>query len=104
MNVAFGSLVIFATYNFADGYSPVLFQLLKQDEEASEPVFVSAEQPAELRFELSPEAPEMPTLQTMHKLIAQSPRAQSEFFVLMGDIVDIYLKGFDHSFYGRHHV
>ena len=104
LNIAYGSLVVFATYNFADGYSPVLFQLLKQGEEASGPVSVSAEQPAELRFDLSPEAPDMPTLQNMHKLIAQSPRAQSKFFLLMDDIVDIYLMGFDHSLYGRHHV
>ena len=46
----------------------------------------------------------MPTLQSMHKLIAASPRAQAKFFLLMDDIVDIYLMGFDHSFYGRHHV
>lgn len=46
----------------------------------------------------------MPTLQSMHKLIAASPRAQAKFFLLMDDIVDIYLMGFDQSFYGRHHV
>ena len=46
----------------------------------------------------------MPTLQNMHKLIAQSPRTQTKFFLMMGDIVDIYIKGFDQSFYGRHHV
>ena len=53
---------------------------------------------------LSPDDPDMPTLQSMHKMIAQSPRAQSKFFFLMDDIVDIYLMGFDQSFYGRHHV
>ena len=37
-------------------------------------------------------------------MIAQSPRAQWKFCFLMDDIVDIYLMGFDHSFYGRHHV
>merc|ERR1712023_446579 len=46
----------------------------------------------------------MPTLQRMHQLIAQSPRAQSKFFLLMDDIVDIYLMGMDNSFYGRHNV
>ena len=35
LNVAHGFLVVFATYNFVDGYSPVLFQLLKQGEEAT---------------------------------------------------------------------
>ena len=64
----------------------------------------SAEDMGELRFMLSPDDPDMPTLQSMHKLIAQSPRAQSKLFFLKDDIVDIYLMGFDQSFYGRHHV
>ena len=58
----------------------------------------------ETRFMISPDAPEMPTLKDMHKLLAQSPRSQSKFFILMDDIVDIYLLGFDQSFYGAHHV
>ena len=43
-------------------------------------------------------APDMPSLQEMHRLIAQSPRAQSKFFLLMDDIADIYFMGMDYSF------
>lgn len=32
LNVTYGSLQVFATYNFADSYSSILFQLLKSDE------------------------------------------------------------------------
>ena len=37
-------------------------------------------------------------------MIAQSPRTQSKFFLLMDDIADIYFMGMDFSFIGRHHV
>ena len=53
---------------------------------------------------LTDDAPNMPSLQQMHQLIAQSPRAQAKFFLLMDDIADIYFMGMDFSFIGRHHV
>jgi hypothetical protein len=93
-NVTYGSLVVFATSNFADGYSPVLFQLLDAGD-----VLIG-----DIPFDLADDAPAMPTLQKMHHLIAQSPRAQAKFFLLMDDIADIYLMGMDQSFTGRHHV
>jgi hypothetical protein len=94
LNVTYGSLVVFATFNFADAYSPVLFQLLDAQEEVI----------GDIRFNLADDAPAMPTLQQMHRLIAQSPRAQAKFFLLMDDIADIYLMGMDQSFIGRHQV
>ena len=102
--MTYGSLGVFATYNLADSYSAVLFQMLKRDEKVNGCESCSAEDMGELRFVLSPDDPDMQTLQSMHKMIAQSQRAQSKFFQLMDDIVDIYLMGFDQSFYGRHHV
>lgn len=104
LNVTYGSLQVFATYNFADSYSAVSFKLLNNDEDSTGSDGRSAAEMGEMSFMLSPDAPEMPTLKDMHKLIAQSPRAQSKFFILMDDIVDIYLLGFDQSFYGRHQV
>ena len=80
--------------NFADNYSPVLFRLLDGDHECI----------SELRCNLADDTPAMPSLQRMHQLIAQSPRAQAKFFLLMDDIADIYLMGIDNSFIGRHHV
>ena len=94
LNVTFGSLVVFATFNFADNYSPVLFQLLEED----------GEHIGDIKFNLGDDAPALPTLQRMQQLIAQSPRALAKFFLLMDDIADIYLMGIDHSFIGRHHV
>ncbi|MCS5703089.1 MAG: hypothetical protein NZ847_10770 [Acidobacteria bacterium] len=94
LNVTYGSLVVFATFNFADSYSPVLFELLD----------AGGEQVGDIQFNLADDAPAMPTLQQMHQLIAQSPRAQAKFFLLMDDIADIYLMGMDDSFIGRHHV
>ena len=40
----------------------------------------------------------------MHQLIAESPRAQVQFFKLMDDIADIYFMGISGSWIGRHHV
>ena len=94
LNVTYGSLVVFATFNFADSYSPVLFRLLDGDHDCI----------GEVQFNLADDAPAMPTLRRMHQLTAQSPRAQAKFFLLMDDIADIYLMGIDHSFIGRHHV
>ena len=94
LNVTFGSLVVFATFNFADNYSPVLFQLLEED----------GKHIGDIKFHLGDDAPALPTLQKMQQLIAQSPRAQAKYFLLMDDIADIYLMGIDRSFIGRHHV
>ena len=74
--------------------TPRGFQLLGEHGELME----------ELQFNLLDDQPALPSLQRMHRLIAQSPRAQSKFFLLMDDIADIYLMGMDQSFYGWHHV
>ena len=55
-------------------------------------------------YDLNAEQPDMPLLHRMHQLIAESSRAQVQFFKLMDDIVDIYLMGIDGSFIGHHHV
>ena len=93
-NVTYGTLTVFATFNFADNYSPVLFRLLDADKHEI----------GDIKCNLVDEAPNMPTLQQMHQLVARSPRAQAKFFLLMDDIVDIYLMGMDSSFIGRHRV
>ena len=99
LNVTEGALVVFATFNFADTYSPLLFQLVRGGPGGS------AEHIGEdIVCHLTDDAPNMPSLQQMHQLIAQSPRAQAKFFLLMDDIADIYFMGMDYSFIGRHHV
>ena len=61
----FGSLAVFATFNFADNYAPLLFTLCN-----------GGEVMGEITCDLSAEQPEMPSLHRMHQLIADSPRAQ----------------------------
>jgi len=104
LNVTEGPLVVFATFNFADTYSPVLFRLVRDGLRPS-----GAEPPAEdlgedIVCSLTDDDPNMPSLQQMHQLIAQSPRAQAKFFLLMDDIADIYFMDMDQSFIGRHRV
>ena len=99
LNVTEGALVVFATFNFADTYSPLLFQLVRGGPGGS------AEHIGDdIVCHLTDDAPNMPSLQQMHQLIAQSPRAQAKFFLLLDDIADIYFMGMDYSFIGRHHV
>jgi hypothetical protein len=107
--------VVFATFNFADSYSPLLCQMVRGGSVASgEPIGY------DIVCRLTDDAPNMPSLQQMHRLIAQSPRAQAKFFLLMDDIADIYFMdmhfcslqdmdsffmGMDIDlFHGRHHV
>ena len=100
LNVTEGALVVFATFNFADTYSPVLFRLVQEGVYPG-----SAAPPAlEIKCNLTDDAPDLPSLQQMHQLIAESPRAQAKFFLLMDDIADVYFMGMDQSFVGRHHV
>ena len=104
LNVTEGPLVVFATFNFADTYSPILFKLVRDGLRPS-----GAEQPTEdlgedIICSLTDDAPHTPSLQQMHQMIAQSPRAQAKFFLLIDDIADIYFMGMDFSFIGRHHV
>ena len=99
LNVTEGALVVFATFNFAGTYSPLLFQLVRGGPGGS------IEHIGEdIVCHLTDDAPNMPSLQQMHQLIAQSPRAQAKFFLLVDDIADIYFMGMDQSFIGRHHV
>ena len=99
LNVTEGALVVFATFNFADTYSPLLFQLVRGGPGGSVEHIGD-----DIVCHLTDDAPNMPSLQQMHQLIAQSPRAQAKFFLLMDDIADIYFMGMDFSFIGRYKV
>ena len=54
--------------------------------------------------DLRAEQPDMPSLHRMHQLIAESPRAQVQFFKVMDNIADIHFMGINGSSIGRHHV
>ena len=71
LNIAEGALVVFATFNFADNYAPLLFQLVRGGSDGS------VEHIGEdIVCRLTDDAPNMPSLQQMHQLRAQAPRAQ----------------------------
>ena len=84
LNVTEGALVVFATFNFADTYSPLLFQLVRGGPGGSVE-FIGED----IACHLTDDDPKMPSLQQMHQLIAQSPRAQAKFFLLADDLADI---------------
>ena len=103
LNLTFGCLTVFATFNFADNDSPLMFQLVRHDGSAEQPdeeavgtIRVDAEQ--------LDDAPRMPTLKEMHKLVGQSPHAQATSFYLLDDLADRFFMGIDRSFVGRHAV
>ena len=53
---------------------------------------------------LTGNAPDMSSLQRMHELMAQSPRVQAKFFLLVDGIADIYSMGMDVTLIVRHNV
>ena len=69
LNVTEGALVVFATFNFADTYSPLLFQVVRGGADGSVEHIGD-----DIVCHLTDDAPNMPSLQQMHQLIAQSPR------------------------------
>ena len=103
LNLTFGCLTVFATFNFADNYSPLMFQLVRHDGSAEHP---DEEAVGTIRVDAEQlnDAPRMPTLKEMHKLVGQSPHAQATFFLLLDDLADRFFMGIDRSFVGRHAV
>ena len=91
--------MVFVTFNWADAYSPLLFQLVRGGAHGSVEHIGD-----DIVCHLAGQDPNMPSLQQMHHLIAQSPRAQAKVFLLMNDIADIYFMGMAQSFIGRHHA
>ena len=99
LNAVLGPLKIFATANFADVHSPVMLSLLLATS-AGEPLANPIEIPWPAG--LAEQCPSMCTLQEMHRLIAESPRTQAKFWLLMDDLVDRYLFGIEKSYIGKH--
>ena len=97
LNVTEDALVVFATFNLADTYSPLLFQLVRGGSGG-----LGEHIGHDIVCRLTDDAPNMPSLEQMHQLIAQSPLAQAKFFLLMDDIVDRKFMGMDYSLIGRH--
>ena len=99
LNAVHGPLKIFMTANFADVYSPVLLSMILADGNGN-----PFAEPATMPWpaSLTKQCPEMCTLQSMHRLVAQRPRTQAKFFLLMDDLVDRYLLSIGDSNIGCH--
>ena len=81
LNVNFGTLTVFAPFNYADNYAPLLFKLCNGEDVIGDIV-----------CDLSADQPDMPSLHRMQQLIAESPRAH----VTMGKTLYVWpdvLKG-----------
>jgi hypothetical protein len=77
LNVYDGPLTVFLTTNFADVYSPITVILMNG---AGEPL-------GKREVNLLDNEPCMPTLQAMHRALAQHPMLQVELFLLLDELV-----------------
>ena len=91
MNIYDGPLSIFLTTNFADLYSPITVTLMNG---AGEPL-------GKREVNLLDDAPDMPTLQAMHRALAKYPMLQVELFLLMDRLVHTELLCMN-AFLGEH--
>ena len=78
LDMTFGPLKLFMTCNFADTYMPLTMVLF--DPENKERLLSTT-------CNLFEEKPELPTLQQMHRIVAQSPTTQARLFLLMEEII-----------------
>lgn len=92
MNIVFGPCSLFVTFNFADTRSKLVYKL-----------FVDAgKNPEEFEIDLLQDNPCMPSLRQMHKVVAQSLRTQSKFFLFMLSTHVRHVLGIDDCWWGRH--
>ena len=92
MNIVFGPCSLFVTFNFADTRSKLVYKLFTD----------AGKNPDEFEIGLLQDNPCMPTLRQMHKLVAQSPRTQSKFFLFMLSTHVRHVLGIDDCWWGRH--
>ena len=73
LNIAEGALAVFATFNFADNYAPLLFQLVRGGSDGS------VEHIGEdIVCRLTDDAPNMPSFQQMQQLMGQVQQQQQQ--------------------------
>ena len=93
MDMTFGPLKLFLTCNFADTYMPLTMLIY----DAS-----NMEQLCSTRCDLLKNCPEMPPLQQMHRMVAQSPVTQARVFLLMQEIILTQILGVETAHIGQH--
>ena len=92
MNVIFGPCSLFVTFNFADTRSKIVHKLFTD----------ASKNPEEFVVELLEDNPPMPSLRSMHRLVAQNPRVQSKFFLFMLELFVRHVLGIDDCWWGKH--
>ena len=85
VSLHFGALKVFLTTNSADTYSPITL-LLYVGGRATEPASADDGLVRASALNLFEDAPDMPTLQRMHQIVAQHPSIQARLFLLMEQI------------------
>ena len=93
MDMTFGPLKMFLTCNFADTYMPLTIIIYDSR---------NMEQLTDLRCNLLDNRPDMPPLQAMHRVVAQSPATQARLFLLMEEIVLTQILGVETAYLGNH--
>ena len=102
-NLFFGAPTFFNTPNFADTYSYLILQLHEGPGKHNHLNIRSASQPAvsDTPPEITRAEPKMPSLERMHQIGAQDPRAQAKFFMLMTELHYRFIIGVERLHIGR---
>jgi len=87
-NIHFGGARAFHTFNFADSYSRHVVELHEGPSAAE-------------TGQLCLEEPTMPPLEAMHRILAQDPRAQAKFYLLMIELSYRFCLGIERLKIGR---
>jgi hypothetical protein len=101
-NILFGASTFFTTPNFADTYSSLVLQLHEGPPQNSHLHINSTCDASELAAHpLTQAKPCMPSLMRMHQIVAEDPRAQANFFILMSELHSRYIIRLDRLHIGR---
>ena len=93
MDMTFGPLKMFLTCNFADTYMPLTLILFDSR---------NMQQLTNVRCNLLQDRPDLPPLQAMHRVVAQSPVTQARLFLLMEEIVLTQILCVETAYLGNH--
>ena len=91
MNLVFGPCLLFVTFNYADTRAKLVYKLISD----------ACSDPDQVEVSLDADAPSMPSLREMHRLVAQNPRMQSKYFLFMLETHVQHVLGFNEAFWGK---
>ena len=102
-NLLFSAATFLNTPNFADTYNPLILQLHEGPGKHSHLSISSASQPAvsDTAQEITRAEPRVLSLERMHQIIAEDPRARNDFFLLMTELQYRYIVALEPLHVGR---